>query len=97
VCGALAHGLPMLLLPVGADQPFNAQRCQALGMVRVLDPIGQTYASIRDVAADLLAHDGYRQAARQVAAEIAALPRPEQACALVIQLARQSAAHVVTR
>lgn len=97
VCGALAHGLPMLLLPMGADQPFNAQRCQALGVARVLDPVGQTSASIRDAAADLLARDGYRQAARQVAAEIAALPGPEQACALLSQLARQGAPPVVRR
>ena len=31
VYGALAHGVPMLLLPIGADQPFNAQRCALNG------------------------------------------------------------------
>ena len=38
VLGALAHGLPMVLLPIGADQPLNAARCQALGVADVLDP-----------------------------------------------------------
>ena len=38
VVGALAHGLPMVLLPIGADQPLNAARCEALGVARVLDP-----------------------------------------------------------
>jgi len=37
VLGALAHGLPMVLLPIGADQPLNAVRCHALGVARVLD------------------------------------------------------------
>ena len=32
--GALAHGLPMLLLPHGADQFENAQACAALGVAR---------------------------------------------------------------
>ena len=38
VIGALAHGLPMVLLPLGADQPLNAARCEALGIAQVLDP-----------------------------------------------------------
>ena len=32
VIGALAHGLPMVLLPMGADQPLNAARAEALGV-----------------------------------------------------------------
>ena len=31
VIGALAFRLPQVLLPIGADQPLNADRCQALG------------------------------------------------------------------
>ena len=30
--GALAHGLPSVLMPLGADQPYNARRCVALGV-----------------------------------------------------------------
>jgi UDP-glucoronosyl and UDP-glucosyl transferase len=30
--GALAHGLPMVILAMGADQPANAMRCQDLGL-----------------------------------------------------------------
>lgn len=30
VIGALAFGVPLVLLPMGADQPLNADRCQAL-------------------------------------------------------------------
>ena len=32
VMAALAHGLPAVLLPLGADQPCNARRCVALGV-----------------------------------------------------------------
>ena len=39
VVGALAHGLPMVLLPLGADQPQNARRCAELGVARVLDAV----------------------------------------------------------
>src|SRR5205823_2594812 len=35
VMGALAHGLPLVLLPMGADQPLNGARCAALGVARV--------------------------------------------------------------
>ena len=31
VLGALAHGLPMVLIPIGADQPLNAARCRDAG------------------------------------------------------------------
>ena len=37
VLGALAHGLPQVLIPMGADQPLNAARCEQLGVARVLD------------------------------------------------------------
>ncbi|HEY8788110.1 MAG TPA: glycosyltransferase [Actinopolymorphaceae bacterium] len=32
VIGALAFGVPLVLLPMGADQPLNADRCLALGV-----------------------------------------------------------------
>jgi UDP:flavonoid glycosyltransferase YjiC (YdhE family) len=34
VMAALSPGLPMLAIPIGADQPINAQRCAALGSRR---------------------------------------------------------------
>lgn len=40
--GALAHGLPSVLFPMGADQPHNAQRCVDLGTACVLDPVRAT-------------------------------------------------------
>ncbi len=39
---ALAAGVPQVVLPIGADQPLNAARCEALGAGIVLDPIAAT-------------------------------------------------------
>lgn len=40
--GALSHGLPSVMLPMGADQPLNAARCEALGLGRSLDAVRAT-------------------------------------------------------
>jgi UDP:flavonoid glycosyltransferase YjiC (YdhE family) len=40
--GALAHGLPMVLLPLGADQLVNAPLAARLGFARVLDVMTAT-------------------------------------------------------
>ncbi len=76
VLATLAHGLPSLLLPMGADQPWNADRCEALGVACVLDVIDPTPADIRAAVAGL---DGLRTAAARVRDEIARLPGPEHA------------------
>jgi UDP:flavonoid glycosyltransferase YjiC (YdhE family) len=89
VFGALAHGLPMLLLPMGADQPFNARRCEALGTAKVLDPVDATPKSLREAAVALLASAQYRKEAERLRTEIAALPGQETAVALLAKLARE--------
>ena len=38
VLAALAEGLPMVLLPQGADQFDNAQQCRKLGVAHMLLP-----------------------------------------------------------
>jgi hypothetical protein len=88
VLGALAHGLPSVLLPMGADQPQNAERCAELGVARVLDASRATPDAVRDAGADIFTTPSYRAAARQIAAEIAALPGPASA---VTELARLGA------
>ena len=87
VVGALAHGLPMLLLPMGADQPFTASRCDDLGVARVLDALTATPDDVRAAAEAVLSGPSYRRNARRVAAEIEALPGPEEAVTLLEGLA----------
>jgi UDP:flavonoid glycosyltransferase YjiC (YdhE family) len=74
VIGALAHGLPMVLLPMGADQPFNAGRCADLGVARVLDPIDATPRQVRDAVLDVIDAPSCRAASMRIRDEMTALP-----------------------
>ena len=91
VIGALAHGLPMVLLPIGADQPLTAARAAALGVARVLDAATATPADVDRAAVAVLADPAYRLKAELIRDEIRALPGPERALALVEQLCRGEA------
>ena len=87
VLGALAHGLPMVLIPIGADQPLNAARCQALGVAEVLDAMSATPEMVRAAVTRVLADVGSREAAERIRDEIAAMPGPEYAVTLLDRLA----------
>jgi MGT family glycosyltransferase len=86
VLGALSHGLPSVLLPISADQPLNAQRCAELGLGLELDAVHATPAEIRDAVTTVLGDPAHRAAAERVRDEIAALPGPEHAVALLSRL-----------
>ena len=89
VLGALAHGLPSVLIPMGADQPHNASRCAALGVAQVLDAVEATPADVRDAVATVLGDQSYQRAAERMRDEIAALPEPAQAVRLLERLATE--------
>lgn len=74
VMGALTYGVPMVLLPMGADQPHNAIRCEALGAARQLDVVEATPAMIAKAVLGVLGDGRYRQAAGRLRDEIMALP-----------------------
>ncbi len=74
VLGALAHGVPMVLLPMGADQPSNAHRCHDLGAAIVLDALTVTPGAIAAALNEVLTRPSYRDSARAMAAAFAALP-----------------------
>lgn len=86
--GALAAGVPLVLLPMGADQPFNAERCVALGAGLVLDVVRCAPADVRAAVERVLADPSYRAAAQRVRDEVAALPGPQAAVAALEALAR---------
>lgn len=89
VMGALAHGVPLGLIPLNADQPLNAERCVALGAGRVLGTEQITPDEAREGVAALLADASYRRNAGRVRDEIAGLPGPEYAIALLERLAAE--------
>jgi UDP:flavonoid glycosyltransferase YjiC (YdhE family) len=86
VVATLAHGLPSVLLPMGADQPGNAERCEALGVARVLDVVRATPDDVRAAVEAVLTEPSYREAAERLRDEIAGLPGPDHAVALLTTL-----------
>lgn len=86
VIGALAHGLPMVLIPMGADQLLNGARCESLGVARVLDPIATTAQEAAEAVSDVLSDPSWRRNAERLQAEIADLPGPDHAVTLLEQL-----------
>ena len=87
VIATLAHGLPQVVVPMGADQPLNASRCEQLGVGRALDPVRATPADFRDAVAAVLADPSYRSAAARIRAEIETLPGPPSAVEQLRRLA----------
>jgi UDP:flavonoid glycosyltransferase YjiC (YdhE family) len=72
---ALVAGLPLVLTPQGADQFDNARACDRAGAAKVLMPDEVDPAAVRDaVRAVLVKGSPEHQAAREVSAEIAAMP-----------------------
>jgi MGT family glycosyltransferase len=86
VMGALMHGLPSVLLPMGADQPHNAARCEQLGFARVLDPVRATPDDIREAVSAVLTRSSYHQAAERLQHEIASLAPLSRAVDLLEEL-----------
>lgn len=84
---ALAHGLPMVLLPMGADQPHNAARCEDLGVAQVLDAVEATPETVSEAVSMVLTDAAYRRAAARLRDEIALLPEPVTAVRLLERLA----------
>jgi UDP:flavonoid glycosyltransferase YjiC (YdhE family) len=80
--------LPLVSVPLGADQPLNAAACAALGVGVTVGPEERTPEAIRAAVRKVLAHPTYRQNAERVRDELAALPGPEYAVALLARLAR---------
>jgi len=79
----------MVLIPLGADQPFNAARCSELGVARVLDAVRATPGDVREAVSIMLLDRSYRLAAERMRDEIAALPGPAHAVALLERLAAE--------
>lgn len=84
---ALGCGLPLLTIPQGADQYLNAEICAGRGVGRTLLTEQVTPESVR-AEVDVLLRDGsHRSAAREVAAEIAAMPSADEVVPLLESLA----------
>jgi UDP:flavonoid glycosyltransferase YjiC (YdhE family) len=81
--GALAHGLPLVLLPQGADQFDNAAVCVEAGAAVTVMPRDVDATSVRRALDRVLEEPAFAEAARRLAQEIAAMPSPEETAAAV--------------
>lgn len=89
VIGALAYGVPQVVLPMGADQALNGGRCEQLGVGRMLDAVDATPVLIRDTVSSMLADGAVRRAAERFRDECRALPATEHAVVRLELLAGQ--------
>jgi len=87
--GALDHGIPLLVLPQGADQFRNAERSVASGVGRRLLGSEVTPEAVRRDVATLLGDPTYRRRARMIQGEVARMPPPSQRVTLLERLARE--------
>ncbi|MFE9746915.1 glycosyltransferase [Saccharothrix saharensis] len=74
--GTFGAGVPQLVLPQGADQFSNAEVVARAGLGAQLLGADVTAEAITAHARHLLADDAVRDAARAIAAEVAAMPSP---------------------
>jgi UDP:flavonoid glycosyltransferase YjiC (YdhE family) len=82
--GALARGLPQLCLPRAADQFRNAEGGSRAGASLAIGPAELTSATVRTAAERVLTDPDLRAGAERVAAEIAAMPSPEDTVELLV-------------
>jgi UDP:flavonoid glycosyltransferase YjiC (YdhE family) len=88
VVATVALGLPSVLLPMGADQPWTADRCRALGVSRVLDPLTCSSTEVTTTVLALLDDSPEQRQAQALAQQTAALPTTTDATDLLETLAR---------
>jgi UDP:flavonoid glycosyltransferase YjiC (YdhE family) len=81
--GTLAHGLPSVLLPVGADQPHTAARLAELGAGIVLDPLTATPEDIASAVHRVVGEPSFAAAAARLREDYLALPSAAEAVAHV--------------
>jgi UDP:flavonoid glycosyltransferase YjiC (YdhE family) len=79
--GAITTGVPQLCLPQAADQFRNAAACERAGVGISLGPAAASTDAIGQALRHLVHTREYHDATALVAAEIAAMPRPDEVAA----------------
>jgi UDP:flavonoid glycosyltransferase YjiC (YdhE family) len=85
---ALRLGIPLVVIPIGGDQPYTAERVEAIGLGRAVLPDERDPATIRARVREVLGEPRYRANAEAFSAEMQALPPMGHAVELLEQLAR---------
>jgi MGT family glycosyltransferase len=85
----LNAGLPLVVIPISADQPYNAACCAALGVGRLIAPEDRTPEAIRAAVRAVLSDTSYRANAEHMRDAMTELPGMDHAVALLERLARE--------
>ena len=83
---SLRAGVPLVIAPVTADQPTNAQRCAELGLARSFSPDPPPPEALAEACREVLEDPGYRARARAMQRRIVALPSLDRFAADAEQL-----------
>ena len=94
--GILAHGLPSVALPQSADNFTIGDRIAEAGAAITLGPDQVNADAVRHALRSVLSESSYRDSARSLAAEIAAMPAPTEVAA-TLRDERRSEFSVVLR
>ena len=92
VRAAVSAGIPQVVLPLFADQPYNARRVADLGAGIALESGPAAVTALGDAIERVLGDPSYAAAAARVAAEARALPAPAGAVDVIADLAATAAA-----
>lgn len=88
--GGLAAGIPVVVVPTGADHFVNAERCEALGLGRVVSGPDVDSVALRDAIQGVLGDPAYRARAQNLAREIKELPPVAEAVPILEGLVNRS-------
>jgi UDP:flavonoid glycosyltransferase YjiC (YdhE family) len=85
--GAVAAGVPLVVVPLFADQPENARRVAEVGAGLAVEPNredpGATVGALRDALGAVLSGPSYGERARALATELAGEPPVDEAVAML--------------
>jgi UDP:flavonoid glycosyltransferase YjiC (YdhE family) len=90
VMATLSAGLPMVLTPIGADQPFHADRCRELGTAEVVEHTELTPVRLRDAIRTVLGSSTHRARAQAVRDAMATQPGTDMAVTVLEGLVMQA-------
>lgn len=76
--GSLAHGVPQVVIPQGADNFINGDLLARAEAAQVLAPGELTPQAVKNALQSVLDTPSYPEAARRLATEIAEMPSPDE-------------------
>ena len=76
--GSLAHGLPQVVIPQGADNFINGELLSRASAGTMIGPAELTPERLRDAVRLVLDDPAFTAVARGIASELAAMPAPDQ-------------------